>query len=66
MILYLKDGSFWKRAEISMAQVQVNYQTKEWYIVVNVSKYRSNNLIIFYYCIYSGLSGTIRLLFETL
>ena len=49
-----------------MAQVQVNYQTKEWYIVVNVSKYRSNNLIIFYYCIYSGLSGTIRLLFETL
>ena len=44
--------------KMSVIQVQVNYQTKELYIVVNILKYESVNLIIFYCCIYSGLLGT--------
>ena len=42
-----------------MAQVQVDYQTKEQYIVANTLKYRSDNLIILYYCAYSRLLGIV-------
>jgi len=51
-----------KRVEISVVQVQVNYQTKEQYIVANILKYRSDNLIIFYCYAYSGLSDFIRVI----
>jgi len=40
--------------------IWVDYQTKEWYIVANILKYGSNNLIVFYFCIYSRLLGTIE------
>ena len=43
----------------SVAQVQVDHQTKKLYIVANILKYRSNNIILCYY-IYSRLLGTIR------
>ena len=43
----------------SVAQVQVDYQTKEWYMVASVLKYGSDNLIILYCCTYSGLLGTM-------
>ena len=49
---------------MSMAQVQVNYQTKELYMVINIFKYRSVNLIIFYYCIYSVLDAVYILISE--
>ena len=42
-----------------MAQVQVDYQTKEQYIVANILKYRSDNPIILYYWAYSGLLGIV-------
>jgi len=42
-----------------VAQVQVDYQTKEQYIVANIFKYRSDNLIILYYWAYSGLLGIV-------
>ena len=45
--------------KISITQVQVDYQTKEWHIIANVLKYRSDNLIILYCYIYSGLLGTM-------
>jgi len=43
----------------SIAQVQINYQTKEQYIVANILKYKSDNLIILYHYAYSGLLGII-------
>ena len=49
---------------MSMAQVQVDYQTKEWYIVANILKYKSNNLIILYCCTYFELLGIMGLLFK--
>ena len=50
---------------MSVTQVQVNYQTKKQYIVANVLKYKSVNLIIFFYCIYSRLLETVELSFKT-
>ena len=47
-----------------MAQVQVNYQTKELYMVAIVLKYRKYILIIFYYYTYSGLLGTIEVVVQ--
>jgi len=32
---------------------------RKWYIVDNILKYRTGNLIILYHCTYSGLLGTI-------
>jgi len=55
-----------KRVEMSMTQVQVNYQTKEQYIIANILKYGSINLIIFFHCIYSRLLETVELSFRTL
>ena len=49
---------------MSVTQVQVNYQTKEQYIVANVLKYESVNLIIFFHCIYSRLLETVELSFK--
>jgi len=43
-----------------MTHVQVDYQTKEWYIIANILKYGSNNLIILYYyksCIFCKSHG---------
>ena len=74
MMLYLACVSYdhifrgwklWKRVEMSVVQVQVNYQTKEWYMAANILQYRSDNLIIFYCCAYSGLLGTMGSLFGT-
>jgi len=42
-----------------MTEVQVDYQIKEWYMVANFFEYRSDNLIIFYHCVYFELLGTI-------
>jgi len=36
---------------------QVNYQTEEWYMIANVFKYRSVDLIMLYW--YSGLLNTV-------
>ena len=44
---------------MSVAQVQINYQTKELYMVVNILKYEIINLIIFYYYTYSELLDTV-------
>ena len=45
---------------MSVAQVQINYQTKELYMMANILKYEIINLIMFYYYIYSELLGTVR------
>ena len=45
---------------MSVAQVQINYQTKELYMMANILKYEIINLIIFYYYIYSELLGTVK------
>jgi len=58
MVIILDDGSL-EELKTSVVQVQVDYPTKEWYIVVNVLKYRSDNLIILYCCIYSILLSVI-------
>jgi len=42
-----------------VAQVQVDYQTKEQYIVASILKYKSDNLIILYYCAYFRLLGIV-------
>ena len=34
-------------------------------MVNNVLKYRSDNLIILYYCIYSGLSDTMEIVIQS-
>ena len=49
----------WKDLKTSIIQVQVDYQTEEWYIVANVFKDRSIDLIILYHCVYSGLLDII-------
>ena len=59
MIVILDDKSS-KGLRISAVQVQVDYQTKKQYMVANVLKYRSDNLIILYCYTYSGLLGTTR------
>jgi len=50
----------WKDFETSVVQVQIDYQTKKQYMVVNVLKYRSNNLITHYHCTYSRLLDIVR------
>ena len=55
MVIILDDRSL-EELKMSIVQVQVDYQTKKQYIVVNILKY---NLIIFYCCIYLILLGTI-------
>jgi len=45
---------------MSVIQVQVNYQIQKLYIVAKILKYKSVNLIILYYCVYSELLGTLR------
>ena len=50
--------------KMSTAQVQVNYQTKELYMVAIVLKYRKYILIIFYYYTYSVLSGTMEVVVQ--
>ena len=62
MVVILDDESL-EELKTSVAQVQVDYQTKELYMVANVIKYRSVNLIILYCCTYSGLSGTAGVVF---
>ena len=57
MVVILDDGSS-EELKISVAQVQVDYQTKKQYMVANILKYRSNNLIILYCYVYSRLLGT--------
>jgi len=59
----LDEGSS-EENKMSMAQVQVNYQTKELYMVAIVLKYRKYILIIFYYYTYSGLLGTIEVVVQ--
>ena len=58
MVVILDVGSS-EGLKTSVAQVQVDYQTKEWYMIASVLKYRSDNLIILYCCTYSGLLGTM-------
>jgi len=45
-----------------MVQIQVDYQTKEQYIVFNILKYKSDNLTIFYSYIYSRLSDIAEII----
>jgi len=54
MVVILNNRSM-EELKISIAQVQVIYQTKKQYIVANILKYRSDNLIILYYYIYFRL-----------
>ena len=49
---------------MSIVQVQVNYQTKELYIIAIILKYRSINIIIFYYYIYSELLNTMGVVIQ--
>jgi len=58
MVMILDDRSL-EWIKTSIAQVQINYQTKEQYIVANILKYKSDNLIILYHYAYSGLLGII-------
>ena len=53
-----------KEIKMSIAQDQVNHQTNKLYIIANVLKYESINLIIFYYYTYSGLLGTIGIIVQ--
>jgi len=64
-VVIISDNESSKKLKTSVAQVQVDYQTKELYIVANVLKYGSVNLIILYCCTYSGLFGTVGLSFGT-
>jgi len=50
---------------MSVAQSKLIIRLKNQYIVANI-KYRSDNLIILYYCIYYELSNIIGLSFKTL
>ncbi len=63
MVVILDDGSS-EELKISVAQVQVDYQTKKQYMVANILKYGSNNLIILYYYIYFRLLSTIRVVIQ--
>jgi len=45
-MVVISDNRSSEELKTSVAQVQVNYQTKEWYMIANVLKYRSDNLII--------------------
>jgi len=58
MVMILDDRSL-EWIKTSIAQVQINYQTKEQYIIANILKYKSDNLIILYHYAYSGLLGII-------
>ena len=49
---------------MSVIQVQVNYQIQKLYIIAKILKYKSVNLIILYYCVYSGLLGTPRVVVQ--
>jgi len=56
--------NFWiteaqKDLKTNVTQVQVDYQTEAWYMVANVLKYESIDLIILYCCVYSGLLDTM-------
>jgi len=48
-MIEILDNRSLERLKISMEQVQVDYQTKEWYMVANVLKYRSVNQVILYH-----------------
>jgi len=45
--MILDDRSL-EKLKMSIAQVQIDYQTKKWYIVANIFKYESNNLTAVY------------------
>ena len=45
MVVILDVGSS-EGLKTSVAQVQVDYQTKEWYMVASVLKYRSDNTLL--------------------
>jgi len=53
-----------KEIKMSIVQVQVNHQTNKLYIMTNVLKYESINLIIFYCYIYSELLDTIGVVIQ--
>jgi len=57
------DGSL-EEVKTSVVQVQVNYQTKKLYMVANIIKYGSINLIIFYCYIYFGLLDTVGIVIQ--
>ena len=63
MVVIPDDGSL-EEVKTSVAQVQVNYQTKKLYMVANILKYGSINLIIFYCYIYSGLLDTVGIVIQ--
>ena len=44
----------------STAQFKLIIRLRKWYMIYYVLKYKTSNLIILYYCIYSRLSSTIR------
>ena len=52
--------------KMSMTQVQVNYQIEKLYMMTKILKCRSVNLIMLYYCIYSGLLDTTEVLMRIL
>ena len=44
--------------------IQVDYQTEEQYIITIVLKYKSDDLIIFHHCTYSGLSIIMKIVIQ--
>ena len=62
MVMILDDRSL-EELKMSITQVQIDYQTKEWYIVANIFKYESDNLTVVYTLDYQAPQS---LLFETL
>jgi len=64
MTIFLEVGSFRRDLGQVWHKFQVNYQTKEWYIVADILKYRSNNLIIFYCYTYSELLSTAEVVIQ--
>jgi len=53
-----------KKFRTSITQVQVNYQTKKLYMVADILKYGSINLIIFYCYVYSRLLAIVGVVIQ--
>ena len=54
----------WIYFSTSITQSKSIIRLRKLYIVDNILKYRSGNLIIFYYYMYSGLLGIIRVVIQ--
>ena len=49
---------------MAQSKLIIRHQTKEQYIAANILKYKSDNLIILYHCVYSGLLVTAEVIVQ--